>query len=542
MSKFRLSRRTMLKGATGVAALKLCTLEAMLDSRGNAWGQTAAAKRFVLFYQGNGVCARGYSGMACKWVPLSTGANPALNTAMAGLMDPLRQYMRVMTGLSHGWSDTGSGEPHAEGMSWSLTGKRAPTPGVTVGGPTPDYILAPYLQGRAPIRLLQVGVWRGDGYGTARKKISADTNGTLIDPEYSPQVVFNRLFGNFTAPGGAQLSVTQPDAGSPQAAVTLTPEQQRQQRIVDFVKRDADRLRKKLGVADQQRLDAHLAAVHDLEAELFPSDPGAGGGGAMTGSGGGMSGAGGGGMSGAGGGSMSGAGGGGMSGAGGGGAGGGMTGTGGGAGGGGGTTTTSCARPADPGASSSTASQDVRCKLMCDLIAMAFACDQVRTVSFMGSSANNQELLGWLSTSGGQKLPAKRFHEDISHLQSGSPTWADWFTNMVAITQWHVKYYAYLFGRLKGMLDIGGNSVLDNTLGVFTSEFGNSQNHANFDVPYLLVGGSQFIGGNYHWRSAGANVQGVGGDVNTKLWNSVIQAMGAPLTSFAGQSGTVPLK
>ncbi len=477
MGKLKLHRRAVLRGVGAGVVLRLCPLEAMFDSAGNAYGQTGGApKRFVLMFQGNGIPAAGYSGQACRWVPKSVGAGMVLNDAMTPITAAIKPYTRVMTGITIGGT-TINGEPHAEALSWSLSGRGTPSPGSKLGGPTPDFIAAKTLQGSSPHRQLILGLCDGTGGSAGRMRITADDSGNLLTPEFSPQAIFNRIFANFTPPTGGG-STPPPATPTPPA---VDPEQQRQRLIVDYVKKDADRLKAKLGTEDRHRLDAHLTAVRDLEVALFPPvstpDPGTPAPNPPA-------------------------------------------------------TSSACVKPSAPG-SGGDANNDTRAKWMADLTALAFACDLTRVVSLMGTAANSEENMGFVGV-------PYAYHESISHLTRGQ-SMTTYFNEMLSITRWHLKWFDYLMAKLRTFQDVGG-TVLDNTLGVFTSEFGHSHYHARFELPYLLVGGSQFIRGDFHWRSPTADKIGLNGDRNNKVWNSVLQALGCPVTAHGGVSGTVPLK
>jgi hypothetical protein len=464
MKNFKLNRRAVLRSVVGMGALRLCPLEAMFDSKGNAYGQVAGApKRFVLMYQGNGIPAKSHTGLPCRWVPTTLGANMQLNSSMAP-MASLKAHMRIFSGMNIGGNDT-PGDPHAEAQSWSLCGVGTSSPGNVLGGPTPDFVIAKALQQNTRISTLRVGIWKGNPSSPGRTRVSADDNGTYLAPEHSPQAVFTRLFGGFVPTPGEMVP-------------TVDLEKQRQRLIVDYVKRDADRLRPKLGMSDRIRLDQHLNAVRDMERELFPAVP------MMPPP----------------------------------------------------PPQMTCVTPVAPGAAGDM-SNDARAKAMCDLIAMAFACDLTRVVSYMANAASSEENLGFLG------MPYA-FHESISHMTRGQG-YTTLMNELETITKWHLKWVEYLFSKLKAMPDAGGGSVLDNTLGVYTSEFGNSQHHSRFETPYLLVGGSRFITGNYHWRPSTNPLFSkgdVGAERNTKVWMGVFNTLGVPVNSWGGNTAMVPMK
>jgi len=109
-----------------------------------------------------------------------------------------------------------------------------------------------------PIRSLQVGVSRHLSpidNGTTAEALSCrgePDNLVALPPVFQPAAVWERLFGEFV-PGK--------DDGALRASA------------LDLVKEDADRLRDRLGMVDQQRLDAHLQGVFELEQKIAAAPP-----------------------------------------------------------------------------------------------------------------------------------------------------------------------------------------------------------------------------------------------------------------------------
>ena len=87
--KFRLSRRSVLKGLGAVVALP--TLEVMLNSNGTAYAAGGEIpKRMCTWFFGNGV-------VLPQWTPAATGANWALSDALGGLAN-VKSYINVVSG------------------------------------------------------------------------------------------------------------------------------------------------------------------------------------------------------------------------------------------------------------------------------------------------------------------------------------------------------------------------------------------------------------------------------------------------------------
>ncbi|MES1186727.1 MAG: DUF1552 domain-containing protein, partial [Myxococcales bacterium] len=83
-------------------------------------------------------------------------------------------------------------------------------------------------------------------------------------------------------------------------------------------------------------------------------------------------------------------------------------------------------------------------KAMMDLMALAFACDATRIISFMFTNALSQHTHPFLDITGG--------HHDISHHMNDATNIAQ----LAKIGAWEMQQLAYLFGKLKELPDAGG--------------------------------------------------------------------------------------
>src|SRR5687768_10439846 len=95
MPTFKISRRTVLRGAVGGAGVSfaLPPLEAMFNANGTALAQGAAMpKRLGIFFWGGGI-------KRDRWVPAATGAawEPSLELAP---LASVKSHINVVTGMS----------------------------------------------------------------------------------------------------------------------------------------------------------------------------------------------------------------------------------------------------------------------------------------------------------------------------------------------------------------------------------------------------------------------------------------------------------
>jgi hypothetical protein len=239
-----LDRRTLLRGMLGGAAVALGL--PMLDVFMNHHGEALASgdpfpQRFGLWTWGNGIGAD-----PSLWVPAGTGASYQLSPILAPLA-PVQPEIAVVSGLAVYQPNNA---PHECGPAAVLAGCRS-TRLFTAGEPqieTFDQTLAAQISDTTLNSSLEVSV------DPISYSPSFSEPGYSNPPETSPAALFNTLFGpTFRLPG----SNAPPD-----------PRLGLRQSVLDAVSADASALRTRLGSNDQQRLDAHMTSVRDLEHKI----------------------------------------------------------------------------------------------------------------------------------------------------------------------------------------------------------------------------------------------------------------------------------
>jgi hypothetical protein len=249
--KFILKRRTFLRGLMGSAAVALALppLEAMLSSHGDALaGGEPLPKRFVLFFFGNGV-------RLARFVPTVEGASWELTEELAPLAN-VRDYCSVLTDFFDpiGLIDLRY-PPHHGGTGGILSGhplvvlEAEGKVSTKFGGPSIDQVIASQIGQATYLPSLAVGVSRRRilNEGTTLATLSHKGTDEPLEPEYEPKAVFEKLIG-------------------------ITPQQDRpvhlRTSVLDAVSGDIARLKKRLGKADQTRLEAHLDSVGQLQKTI----------------------------------------------------------------------------------------------------------------------------------------------------------------------------------------------------------------------------------------------------------------------------------
>lgn len=260
LRNFKLSRRTALRGLLGGAAVSvgLPPLEAMLNTHGDAHADgTSMPLRFISFMWGAGV-------QLAQWEPQDVGVDDEweLSPQLEAFED-VKDSLIVLTGLHNHFG--GGPISHHEGMC-VFNGYdfvlRPDLPGFASdwGGPTIDQVIADAIavHTTTPVRSLQIGGTKFDSpadNGSTAKAISARGEPgrlTTLYPDPNPQSVWQTLFGEF-----------------------VQPKDNRQMRlsILDVIADDTARLRTELGVKDNQRLDAHLQGISELEQKISALPP-----------------------------------------------------------------------------------------------------------------------------------------------------------------------------------------------------------------------------------------------------------------------------
>lgn len=125
---------------------------------------------------------------------------------------------------------------------------------------------------------------------------------------------------------------------------------------------------------------------------------------------------------------------------------------------------------------------------MIKLMALAFQCDKTRVITYMMEDSLNTPSgkYGFLGIN-------DSFHE-LSHHGGDSDT----LNKIAQINQWEVSMFSDLLTKLDNAQE-GDGSVLDNSFILFTSEFGDADDHYHYNLPMLTAGGAGgYLNGGQH--------------------------------------------
>src|SRR5690348_505156 len=249
ITKKHLPRRTFLRGMGVTLALPL--LDSMVPAQ-TPLRQTAALpkSRFCGIYIPHGATMD-------KWTPAQEGAGFELTESLKPL-EKVRDRINVVSNLAHplaGGVGSDAGADHARSAAVFITGAH-PEKGSVHAGTSIDQVLAQHIGQDTPLpsielALEEVALNCGSGYGCAYFNTISWKSATLPLPmENSPQVVFERLFGDGTN-AEQRLSRKKQDGS-----------------ILDSVTQKVARLQGKLDPSDRVRLTEYLDDIREIERRI----------------------------------------------------------------------------------------------------------------------------------------------------------------------------------------------------------------------------------------------------------------------------------
>lgn len=234
----RPSRRALLR--FGAASLLAAPFTRLLVPSARA--ASAPARRLVIFFSPNGTIPQ-------FWRPDGSGAH--FSFPSGSILEPLTAWKDQLC-LVHGM-DFLNADNHEGGMAAMLTnngGADTETRGLSL-----DQWAAAHLGADSRFSSLELGVQTSLWGGSSQTRMSYAGPGSYVTPDDDPLHVYTRLFGDV--------------AGDAEAAARLLA---RRQSVLDLVGGELTSLRKRLGVAEQAKLDTHLESLRAVERALEPSD------------------------------------------------------------------------------------------------------------------------------------------------------------------------------------------------------------------------------------------------------------------------------
>lgn len=246
----RLRRRAFLAGAGTLIALPFLEAELAGTPHASADPASPAAPpvRFMTFHFPAGVNRE-------AWRPSGTETSWTLGTSQAPLA-PHKNDICVLRNVDN--SGDHSGSAHTGKIATFLTAGNA-TKASSAMDTSADQLIAASLVGKTPFRSLELGtaILRENpnaeaGWSPVLKDHLSWASGTPLPKEVNPSSLFDRLFSS----GGD---------GNPQASALR---RSLQHSVLDAVRSDAARLKRRLGQADNRKVDQYLTGVRELELRI----------------------------------------------------------------------------------------------------------------------------------------------------------------------------------------------------------------------------------------------------------------------------------
>lgn len=158
-------------------------------------------------------------------------------------------------------------------------------------------------------------------------------------------------------------------------------------------------------------------------------------------------------------------------------------------------------------------------RIQIELLVNSLANDMARIATLQYMRSVGQARMNWLGVDEG--------HHGLSHEPDNN---GDAQQKLEKINTWFAGEVAFLAKRLAETPEpgAGGQSMLDNTLIVWTNELGKGNSHSLDDIPMVLIGGGCGF-------KTGLALN-TGGVAHNRLWLSIAKAMGHELHTFGTES------
>jgi hypothetical protein len=252
VSKKAIARRTILRGIGTAVALPL--LDAMIPAFAPA-ATTTPVRRLGVVYHPNGV-------IYDKWLPTGVGSDFELSPTLKGL-EPFKDKLIVITGLFSDQAEPlgDGGGDHSRACGSYLTGVHVKkSDSLVENAVSMDQIAAKTFEHDTQLSSLQMTADENSLLGSCDLGYSCAYSSTLswltptlpLMAENNPRVLFQRMFG---ASDSTDAHVR---------AARLTQDRS----LLDSVNNRVNQLQRKLGTADNRKVNDYLTALRDVERRI----------------------------------------------------------------------------------------------------------------------------------------------------------------------------------------------------------------------------------------------------------------------------------
>jgi hypothetical protein len=379
-----------------------------------------------------------------------------------GPLDAHKDQMIFFNGLNMESRDRGpGGDEHHRAVPHMLTGTEMQN-NDNAGGASLDQVIAKQIGQGTPLTSLSLAV----------RIVYADTNskpiwsgpGRVVPAQQDPWQVYERVFsGSRGMVPSMPMGTTAPTAPAPSSPAPFDLRRS----ALDHALAESNALSSRLGASDRERLASYQESLRDIERRLnMLGNPSTGG--TTTG----------------------------------------------------GTTA--------PGASGTTCSQPMLgsevnvgsesnypkiSQLQMDMLVAALQCDVTRVASFQYGNSNDQCSYSWLGVN--------NIGHDLAHNTGNCDPGG---AKKTKVYNWYSEQFAYLLNKLKAVPE-GSGTMLDNTVILWVSEFGESNGHSAENLMWMLMG-------NAAGYFKGGQVLNLGGRPTNDVLTTVQNAFGISGNTF----------
>ncbi|MGY8639815.1 MAG: DUF1552 domain-containing protein [Verrucomicrobiales bacterium] len=169
------------------------------------------------------------------------------------------------------------------------------------------------------------------------------------------------------------------------------------------------------------------------------------------------------------------------------------------------------------------ANLDEQVETMLDLVALAMWTDQTRCISYMLGNSNSRMIFDFLGVTEQHHYLSHFFRNFSRHNIDG----------LLKISLWHMEKFDYLLTKLKSYKDHNG-TLLDNSIVLFGSGMGHSDNHTAQRIPIVLAGngGGRLKTGRYLRYSENQDL--------SRLHLTLMQQFGVDIPSYGEATEALP--
>ncbi len=252
VTKKAISRRTILRGVGTAVALPL--LDAMIPAFAPA-AATAPVRRFGVAYHPNGV-------IYDQWLPTGVGTKFELSPTLKAL-EPFKDKLTVITGLFSDQAEPlgDGGGDHSRACGSYLTGVHVKkSDSIVENAVSMDQIAAKAFERETQLSSLQMTADENSLLGSCDLGYSCAYSSTLswltptlpLMAENNPRVLFERMFG----------------ASDSTDARVRAARLEQDRSLLDSINDRVNQLQRKLGTADNRKMNDYLAALRDVERRI----------------------------------------------------------------------------------------------------------------------------------------------------------------------------------------------------------------------------------------------------------------------------------